>query len=194
MKTTAFVFSCILIMATRALAAVIIDQNQPNGPVYMAGFSQPDLAQSFQQANDNISGSGILLQSGVGVSDLVTISLWDALPSAGGSMLASASGLGTAGSWVDVFWSPVSVVPDTTLFLVFTSAENTLGIAGDISDPYSRGQTYANLGYSPFPHFDYAFRTYAESGAAGVPDTTGTFALVGLAFLALISWRRNSHA
>ena len=109
---------------------------------------------------------------------------------ADGSMLASGSGLGTAGNWVDVFWSPVSVVPDTTLYLVFTSAEDTLVIAGDTSNPYSRGQVYANTGYGSFPTFDYTFRTYAGE-PAGVPDATGTFALVGLAFVALISWRRN---
>ena len=65
---------------------VEIDQNQPDGSVYMAAFSQTCLAQSFQQTHDNIAGAGIKLQSGVGSSDNVTIQLWTGLPNAGGTM------------------------------------------------------------------------------------------------------------
>jgi len=158
-----------LSVATLASATPVIDQDQPSGPSYMAGFHQPDLAQSFQQAQNNVAGAGILLQEGIGSSDTVTISLWDNLPTLGGSLLASASAFGTTGNWVDVFWSPVTVTPDTTLYLVFTSATNTLGIAGDTGNPYARGQVYANSGYGAFPSFDYAFRTYYEDNLAAVP-------------------------
>jgi hypothetical protein len=139
-----------------------IDQNQPSGPAYMAAFSQGGLAQSFMQTNDNISGAGILLMAGVGTSDNVTIQLWDGLPNAGGTMITEGSATGTAGQWVDVYWSYVSITPATTYFLVFVG-NSTLGITGDLSNPYPYGNVYANSGYTPFSAYDYAFRTYYET-------------------------------
>jgi len=138
-----------------------IDQNQPNGPVYMAAFSQTDLAQSFIQTHGNISGAGILLQPGIGSTDTVTIQLWDNLPNAGGVMLTEATAIGVAGTWVDVFWTAFTITPGTTYYLVFTG-NTTLGIAGDTSNPYPFGMVYANPGFSSFPSFDYAFRTYYD--------------------------------
>ena len=136
-----------------------IDQNQPSGPVYMAAFSQGDLAQSFKQTNGDISGAGILLQAGIGSVDNVHISVWDALPNAGGNMLADASAQGTQGQWVDVFWNSIPITPGVTYYLVF-DGNQTLGIAGDTNNPYPNGMVFANTGYQPFPSFDYAFRTY----------------------------------
>jgi hypothetical protein len=149
---------CACCLAVPAYADVI-DQNQPSGPTYMAGFSQTDLAQSFQQTNDNISGAGILLMADIGSTDNVTISLWDGLPNAGGTLLESASAMGTAGEWVDVFWGYYPITPETTYFLVF-DGNTTLGVAGDVNNPYPHGHVYANAGFIPFPDFDYAFRTY----------------------------------
>lgn len=173
----------IVMMAGAATAAYAdpgddIDQNQPNNPAYMAAFSQGDLAQSFIQDNDNISGAGIFLQSGIGTSDTVVIELWDMLPPAGGTMLTSGSAVGTQGTWVDVFWDPFPVAADTTYYLIFTG-NNTLGIAGDTSNPYPDGQVYANPGYQPFPTFDYTFRTYYRIPAPS------SLALLGLGGLAL---------
>jgi len=142
--------------------SIEIDQNQPSGSVYMASFSQGDLAQSFMQSYDNIAGAGILLQSAVGSSDNVTIQLWDALPNAGGNMLTEATATGTAGQWVDVYWTAVEITPMTTYYLVFTG-NTTLGIAGDLNNPYPNGIVFANPGYLPFPNYDYAFRTYYDT-------------------------------
>ena len=139
-----------------------IDQNQPSGPVYMAAFSQGDLAQSFMQINSNIAGAGILLQAGTGSTDNVTIQVWTGLPNAGGTMLAEGSAMGTAGQWVDVFWDYVAVTPGTTYYLVFVG-NTTLGIAGDTGNPYPHGHVFANAGFTPFPNFDYAVRTYYET-------------------------------
>ena len=144
------------------LLSIELDQNQPSGPDYMAAFSQGDLAQSFMQTNENIAGAGILLQSGVGSTDNVTIQLWDALPNAGGTMLAEASAAGTAGTWVDVYWTPVTITPSTTYYLVFLG-NSTLGITGDTNNPYPNGYVFANPGYTPFPGYDYAFRTYYDT-------------------------------
>ncbi len=150
----------LLLAAGPVGAAPTIDQLQPNAFVPMAAFYQIDLAQSFQQANNNVAGAGIFLLAGWGSTGDVTIALWDNLPNQGGNLLASGTATGTPGNWVDVFWAPVTVVPDTTLFLVFTSTNANQAIAGDMYDPYARGQVYANTGFMSFPLFDYTFRTY----------------------------------
>jgi hypothetical protein len=137
-----------------------IDQNQPSAPNNMAAFYQTCLAQSFQQTHTNISGAGINLMSSMGSTDTVTIQLWaTGLPNASGTMLTEASAVGTAGQWVDVYWTPVSVVPGTTYYLVFTG-NTTLGIKGDENNPYPYGCVYANSGFSQFANYDYTFRTY----------------------------------
>lgn len=144
-----------------AFAQCDLDQNQPNEPTYMAGFSQTGLAQSFQHQEDNaICGAGIKLRAGIGTSDNVRISLWDALPDEGGSMLAEANDQGVAGQWIDVFWDPVPITANTTYYLVF-DGNTTLGIQGDTADPYPFGNVFANPGYNPFLTYDYTFRTYS---------------------------------
>lgn len=147
-----------------------IDQNQPDGPTYIAAFSQTGLAQSFQQTNTNINGAGILLQPSVGSSAPVTIQLWTNLPNAGGTMLAEATATGTAGAWVDVYWTYVTITPATTYYLVFTG-NTSLGIAGSTANPYAFGMCYANSGYGPWPNFDYAFRTFYQLDVALSRDT-----------------------
>jgi hypothetical protein len=145
--------------------SIEIDQDQPSGPTYMAGFSQGDLAQSFQQTHDNIAGAGILLQTGIGSSAIVNIALWDGLPNAGGVMITDASDTGTAGNWVDVYWTAEMITPGDTYYLVFTG-NTSLGISGDTSNPYPYGNVYANSGFTPFAGFDYAFRTYYDTDVA----------------------------
>jgi len=159
------------VCAIPASAACVIDQNQPSGPVYMAGFAQGDLAQSFMQSNGNICGAGILLQAGVGSSDNVTIQLWSNLPNAGGTMMAQGSATGTQGQWVDVNWTAVAVTPGVQYFLVFVGNQ-TLGIAGDTNNPYPYGCVYANPGFGQFPTFDYAFRTYFDNGPVPTQETS----------------------
>jgi hypothetical protein len=154
--------SVIAVAAPSASAQCTVDQNQPNPPVYMAHFAQTDLAQSFQQSAGNICGAGIFLQAGIGTTDNVTISLWTNLPNAGGVLITSASAIGTQNTWVDVFWPSVAITPATTYYLVFTG-NTTLGIAGDINNPYPFGMVFANPGYGAFPVYDYTFRTYSGS-------------------------------
>lgn len=174
-----------------AQAAVIVDQDASTNTAYMAHFSQTNLAQSFQQNAGNIAGAGIFLQSGVGSSDNVTISLFDKLPNNGGTLLASGTALGTQGNWIDVFWGPVAIAADTTYFLVFTSGTNTLGIAGDVTNTYKRGQTYANTGFGPFPSYDYTFRTYADDAFGGTVSEPGALALFGLGLMGVTFARRR---
>ena len=166
-----------------------IDQDAPTNNVFMAGFSQSDLAQSFQQAADNVSGAGIFLQAGQGRTGAVTISLYDKLPNNGGSLLAQGSGTGTQGSWFDVLWAPVSVVANSTYFLVFTG-DGPLGIAGDTANGYARGNVFANEGYGSYSSYDYTFRTYNDVGAVPEPETYALM-MAGLAAVAAFARRRR---
>ena len=123
------------------------------------------------QSASNISGAGIFLQGGIGTSDTVTISVWDALPTVtGANLLASGSAVGTENNWVDVSWSPVALTAATTYYLVFTG-NTSLGISGDVNDGYAFGNVFANSGYGSFPGYDYTFRTFADAAGA-VPEPT----------------------
>jgi len=168
-----------LFVAGPASAVPTIDQNQAVDSTPMAAFYQTDLAQSFQQANGNVAGAGIHLRQYYGTGGTVMISLWDKLPNQGGTQLASGSAAGTPGNWVDVYWSPVAVAADTTVFLVFTSTDSNMAIGGDTNNPYPRGQAYANPGYESFPTFDYTFRTYYDDAFAVIP-APGALLLGGL--------------
>jgi hypothetical protein len=180
----------VLAAASALQAGIIVDQQQLSWPVYMARFNQTDLAQSFQQTSSNIAGAAIQLWvNGETNPGDITIALWDNLPNASGTMLASGTALSVLqGQWAEVSWAPLAIVPDTTYYLVFTSTDGLLGIAGNEANPYPRGQVYANAGYSPFPNFDYTFRTYAESGA--VPEPASLWLVAG-ALAAVFALRRR---
>jgi len=183
------------LLSTAGHAAVVIDQNQPIGAEYIASFEQSDLAQSFQQANENIAGAGIFMEPDIGSTDTVTISLWDALPNqAGANLLTSGSGSATAGAWFDVFWDPVAIASGSTYYLVFTSLSDTLGISGSINNPYAFGKTYANAGFNPFDIYDYTFRTYYDNEtvpSTGQVPTPATALLIGFGFAGLALSRRR---
>jgi hypothetical protein len=159
-----------------------IDQIQSIATHYMANFSQTDLAQSFIPSSEVCCGAGITLLGEIGGSGSVTIALWSGLPNAGGTQLASGTTYVTVDQEnvnVDVTWPGVNVTPGVTYYLVFTSTYS-FGITGSITNPYSNGQVYANAGYSPFPDYDYTFRTYS-CDVAKVP--LGNFAIYIVFFL-----------
>ena len=129
----------------------------------MAGFTQPDLAQSFQPDVPNLRGAEILLRAGQGTEDSVTLSVFDGLPNAGGTLLTRGGTIAREGDWARVLFDPIPVVSGQTYYMVLESGgTGGLGIMGDILNPYPGGQVFANAGFGSFPDFDYTFRTYAE--------------------------------
>jgi len=146
------------------LAAQTIDVDQPSNNTCMAGFGQVDLAQSFVPTASDCSGAGVFMSASIGSPETLTLSLYEGgLPGQGGTMIASGTGLASPGAYLDVFWSPVAVTPGNTYYLDL-SVTASMCYAGDTTNPYGSGQVYANAGYTPFPSFDYTFRTYTGGG------------------------------
>jgi len=160
--------AAVLAVAATASAGLVLDQNQPNYYSSQAmAYFPGTLAQSFQPGHSNVAGAGIRIHESSADPTSITIALWSVLPAPGHEALASGSGLGTPGQWVDVSWTPVSVSPGETLYLVFTA--DKLGVSGDINNSYAFGQAYATPSYTPAVGYDYAFHTYYDNAPTVTP-------------------------
>jgi hypothetical protein len=160
-------------------ANAIIEVNQDINDTCMANISQGGLAQSYVPTESDAAGAGIMFDGTPTAGLDVDLSLWDGLPNAGGTMLASGTSQtdGTS-SWTDVFWDPVvSVSVGTTYYIVIDGDTALPCIAGSTNDPYPDGNVFAN-NYDPFPTFDYTFRTYScDSGGGSYDDCSGAIAV-----------------
>ncbi len=155
--------------------APMLEVNQDVEDACMANISQTDLAQSYIPIESESAGAGIKTTAPSTGEDL-TLSLWDALPNAGGTMLATGTTTTTGDVWIDVFWDPVvTVTPGNTYFITIEGTV-TECIAGSTNNPYADGEVYANPGYQQFPNFDYTFRTYSCDGGGGGGCTPGVYA------------------
>ena len=187
--------------AAPALAAVVVDQNQPDNSLPIA-FINGGAAQSFQQTANNIAGAGIYLAPGRGLGSAdITIALWSNLPPSGGTLITSATvTITTDGQWLDVFWSPVSVVPNTTEYLVITATGLTFNymLGGSLSNPYPDGMLYGGLpgGANAVPSSDIAFRTYSDTTFSGAVPEPSTWAMMilGFAGIGCMAYRRNAKS
>ncbi|MHC4823829.1 MAG: hypothetical protein ACYTEP_07410, partial [Planctomycetota bacterium] len=117
----------------------------------------------------NCSGGGVSMSPGWGAGGTFTVELWDALPNvAGANMLATGSAPASPGTWVDVFWPAVTVTPGTTYYMVYFCTDGSMAIDGDVNNPYSGGQVYANPPFGSWPTFDYTFNTWTDAGGGGL--------------------------
>lgn len=167
-------------------SAIIVNQNQMIGGTVLAPLSTENLAQSFQQTTNNITGAALKL-SGSGPGDL-TISLLDSL---GGTELTTgtttfASVAAFDQGFVEVeFESLIMVTPNTTLYLAFSSNNpGTLDVMGT-SDVYAEGSAFAQNPPVAFPD-DFAFKTFTDTSVAAVPEpsffacaSVGAFIAIG---------------
>lgn len=140
-----------------------VDQNQPSDTTNMAFFSQSDLAQSFQQKLPSLKSAEIFLRDEVGTQDSVTLSVYDGLPNAGGSLVTRGGTVAREGEWARVRFPRTWLATDQTYYMVLESGgSGGLAVSGDTLNPYPLGQVFANPGFNPFPDFDYTFRTFSE--------------------------------
>ena len=185
-------FAIFLVPPSSAVAEIVIDQIQPRTPFAMARFVQTGLAQSFKPSYDNVTGASIFLKyvARPQTSD-VTISLFDNLPTAGGSLLASgtARGVSTNGD-ARVDFGQIPVIAEATYYLVFTGSNPDVSIAGEAGNVYARGELFAN-DYEAFPDYDFAFRTYSDA-VTPEPGALALYAMGGLFFL--LARRKNPSA
>jgi len=182
MKNITLLAALTLFGAT-SLSAQVIDANQTGSALYMASFSQGDLAQSFTPTMATCSGGGIFT-SPYGTGGTFTCELWTGLPNAGGTMLATGSANASPSSYTDAMWPAVPVTVGTTYYMVYYCTDPGMGIMGDY-DLYLGGNVFANSGFGAWPQYDYTFRTWAGGGptfaltATGTPGGTMTFDVSG---------------
>lgn len=199
MKLHAALASALWSLSLGASAALVFDQNQTVADTAVSSLGQP-LAQSFTAGASNIAGIGAFytnMPSLFGLrSATVTITLWDALPNAGGTALASGTGTAESNAWVDFFFAPVNVTAGDVYFLTFAATNDQgLALAGSTQNPYAGGQVFAGPTYQPFAANDYAFRTYTETASSPALPEPGSLALAGLAALAAgLAGRRRRPA
>ncbi|MBW7840622.1 MAG: T9SS type A sorting domain-containing protein [Chitinophagaceae bacterium] len=146
----------------------VLEINQDVDDTCMANFSQGGLAQSYKPLDSSAAGAGIKLrESSTGLN--VTLSLWDGLPNAGGTMLTTGTTQTTGDVWVDVFWDEiVNVTVGDTYYIVIEGDTSLPCIAGSINNPYPDGMVFANA-YGAWPNYDYTFRTYSCGEAPSGP-------------------------
>ncbi len=142
------------------------DQSSLVDTTCVARFVQYGLAQSFIPSEPFSCGGMVVLRPSFGSPGTVTIELWDGLPNAGGTMMASGADPAAApGGVASVTWPPVSVTPGNTYYLLFTAdvAGEGMCIGGDLNNPYPFGNVFANPAYNPYATFDFAFEAFGDS-------------------------------
>lgn len=144
----------------------IIEVNQEIFNTCMADFTFGSLiAQSYIPTEAVAAGAGIRFEETSTGLD-VNLSLWNGLPNAGGTMLASGTSQTVGTNWADVFWdSVVYLAVGNTYYIVMDGDPSLPCISGSTSDVYPGGSVVVDY---TFPSYDFAFRTYScDDGSGG---------------------------
>jgi hypothetical protein len=168
-------------------------------PHVCSNYAPLNIAQSFQQTANNISGAGIFLANGFGSgTQAVIIDLRSDLPTNGGTLITSGTGTASAqGTWVDVFWTPVAITPATTEYLIISSPTNgPYVVAYGNGNPYGAGTALSAGADIGLGQYDLTFRTYSDTGFTGAVPEPSTWAMMMLGFAGVgyMTYRRRKVA
>ena len=186
--------SIVVAMGDRVRASIVVDQSQLDVTLDLASFDDIEFAQSFKQSSGNITGARVSIHSDEGSgSGAITIDLYDDLPSNGGTQLATGTDFGVGpGDWASVdFGGQVSVIPNSLLYLVFSSTNSSFSLSGSNGNPYSRGRAFLIPDWGMGTTHDYTFETFANSAPAVPEPSTFALAFLGLLSLGFCGWRRR---
>jgi len=181
-----------------SFATVIVDQNNSviSGGAFCYMNAGNDCGQSFKQEHTNIAGASIFVdpdfQAGNGNLKFFVYENYSSNPS---GLIASAT-VGSVDSnsgWVDAFWTPVTVDPLKTYYLVLESSKGLVAGESPIGS-YANGNALYGGSKTAYNRYDLSFKTYydnAAGSAASVPEPT-TVALLGLGLLGFAASRRKA--
>lgn len=195
-----------LAAALTVVAAPVVDITVPAPYDFGAVVGTGQWSQSFTAESENAAGAGIWIFSTpdlAGQAGTVELRLFEDLPTAGGSALATGTAnisLANAGQFYDVVWSsPVATTVGGTYYLQILHTLPTGAAPTFAGNTYAGGNAFQNS--AAFVNFDAPIRIWTEANGNGGPTNgeipePGAFALLagGLAVLAAMKTRRGADA